>query len=464
MSSTHAGSTAASGKPILKSVPRLSLRENLAAVSAIRRDQLEFMQNAVRNHGDIFHMRLGGLPMIMVNHPDHFQRVLVDNHPNYDKDNFLYRAVRSVLREGLIGNIGGESWRHHRRLMQPSFHRSRVADFVVNITDLTAELFRRWESQLYVDDLVDVTTEIADLALRIVLRSLFGVDMDERSRKFAEEFVEVNTIVGDFFRFPFPPLSWRTPSRNRLRTLIKEMDGFVSHLIQARTSDDSERNDLFTRLLNARDAKTGTGLTPGQLANEILAMIVAGYETSSNSISWIFYQLAEHQEIQRRVQDEVDDVLGGRPPTFDDLPKLTYTGMVIDETLRLFTPAWHTMRHAIEEDVIGGYHIPKGSNIYLNLFIYHRHPDFWPEPTRFNPERFSPEEVAKRPRNLYQPYGSGPRLCIGKHFAQAELLIMAAMFAQTFHVTRPQGQPPVGFAPLITLHPKGGIHLRLRRR
>lgn len=447
-----------------KVIPKLGLRENIRGLLAMRRDQLAFLVETVATYGDIVHLRLGGLPMVMINHPEYLHHVLVDNHRNYDKDNFLYRAVRTVLREGLIGNKGGETWRTHRKLMQPSFRLSSVAGFTAGITDLTTKMLRGWESRLDQDAVVDITTEVADIALKIVLRSLFGVDAGARARKFERDFLEVNAISGRFLRFPFPPLSWKSPMRNRLRVLIREMDDFIAYLIDHRSNDGNDRPDLFTLLRDAVDEETGAGLTPTQLASEILAMIIGGYETSSNSISWIFYNIADHPDVQRRLQDEVDGVLDGRVPTFDDLSRLTYTRMVVDETLRMFTPAWQTMRHAIEDDVIDGYRIPGGTDVYLNLFTFHRHPEFWPDPTRFDPERFAPEEVAKRPRNVYQPFGSGPRHCLGKHFALTELHIMTAMLAQRFHVTKPDGQPPVGFDPLITLHPKGGIQLRLRRR
>jgi cytochrome P450 len=346
----------------------------------MRRDQLGFLIQTVRKHGDIFHMRLGGLPTVMVNHPDYLQHVLVDNHQNYNKDNFLYRATRTVLREGLVANKGGAEWRRHRRLMQPSFQHASVASFTTNISDLTGEMLTRWEKRFGDDTVVDVSTEVADLALQIVLRSLFGIVSPDRGRRFAEDFVEVNSIAGDFFRFPFPPLSWYSPKRNRLRQLIHSLDAFIADLIETRMNSEADKPDLFTLLLNAMDEETGTGLTHDQLANEILSMIIAGYETSSNSIAWIFYQLAAHQDVQRRVQDEVDSALEGRVPGFEDLPKLPYTRMVVDETLRMFTPAWQTMRHAVDDDVIGDYHIPRGTDIYLNMFTFHRHPEFWPEP------------------------------------------------------------------------------------
>lgn len=402
--------------------------------------------------------------MIMINHPDHVQHVLVDQHDNYDKDNFLYRAVRAVLREGLIGNRGGEAWHGHRRLMQPSFNRGSVAGFTTTMSRLAEELLRAWAPQVDSGTVVDVTTPLSDLALKIVLGTLFGVEPDERTRTFERNFLEVNRILGNFLRSPFPPLSWPSPSRNRLRALTGELDEFVSRLIRERLADGGSRHDLFTQLLGAVDEETGLGLTSDQLSHEVLAMIVAGYETSGNSIAWVFYQLAQHPDVQRQVQAEVDAVLDGRAPEVTDLPKLSYTRMVIDETLRLFTPAWQTMRHAIDGDVIGGYRIPRGSDIHLNFFALHRHPEFWPDPNRFDPQRFTPEAVAGRPRHAYQPFGSGPRHCIGKHFALAELHIVTVMLAQTFHVSRPEGQPPAGFAPLVTLHPKGGLHLRLHHR
>ncbi|MFY1632489.1 cytochrome P450 [Solwaraspora sp. WMMB335] len=455
-------------------VPRLSFRENLAGVRAMRRDQLAFLQRSRKTHGDIFRMRLGGLPMVVLTNPDHVHHVLVDRHTNYDKENFLYRTVRAILREGLIGNPGGATWSRNRRLMQPTFNHASVARFAPNMTGQTAELLRAWPPRAASGAVVDVVPPLADLALKIVLRSLFGVDPDARSRKFERDFLEVNRRLGDFLRFPFPPLHWRTPARDRLRFLTREMDGFVSYLFQVRQGrteqadghrSGPQQQDLFTLLVRAVDAETGTGLTPTQLANEVLAMIIAGYETTSNSIAWVFYQLARHPEVQHRVHDEVDDVLGGRMPAFDDLPRLPYSRMVVDETLRMFTPAWQTMRRAVDDDVIDGYHIPGGTELHLNMFLLHRHPDFWPAPDRFDPDRFTPEAVAARPRHAYQPFGSGPRYCIGKHFALAELHLILVMLAQTFSVTLPAAdQPPVGFAPLVTLHPKGGLHLRLYRR
>ncbi|KAK1182391.1 cytochrome P450 [Streptomyces sp. NBS 14/10] len=440
-------------------IPSLSLRENLSGILAARRDQLSFVSHAA-TRGDIVRLRLGGLPMVLINHPDHFQHVLVDAHANYDKDNFLYRAVQTVFRGGLVSNPGGERWRTRRRMMQPSFNRGSIVDLTPGMTELTGELLDRWAGRDDPDAVVDISADIRDLALKIALRSLFGVEASAEVALFERNFLELNTIIGNFFRFPFPPLN----RRPRLRALIRDMDGFVDRLVADREADPAERRDLFAALLTMTHPTSGVNLTRQELLGEILSTIVSGYETSSNSMAWVCYRLARHPEVQRRVQEEVDQVLDGRVPTLEDLSELTYTRMVMDETLRLHTPAWQTMRRAIHEDEIGGYRIPEGCGVYLNFLTYHRHPEFWPDPDRFDPERFAPENTAKRPRNVYQPFGSGPRYCIGKYFALTEMQIVIAMLAQNFTVTVPPGQPPVGFAPLVTLHPKGGIQLRLARR
>jgi cytochrome P450 len=440
-------------------IPSLGFRDNVSGILAARRDQLGFIQHAAAQ-GDIVRMRLGGLPMVLINHPDYFQHVLVDAHAHYDKDNFLYRAVQTVFRGGLVSNPGGERWRVRRRMMQPSFNRGSIVDFTPGMTELTGGLLRKWADRPDPGAVVDVSGDIGDLTLKIVLRSLFGVEAGAEVRAFERNFLELNTIVGNFFRMPFPPLG----RRPRLRALIQEMDDFVDRLIRARQADPQDRRDLFAALLNGTHGRDGGVFTQEELLGEILSTIVSGYETSSHSIAWVFYRLARHPEIQSRVQEEADRVLEGRVPTLESLAKMPYTRMVIDETLRLHTPAWQTMRRALRDDEIGGYRVPRGSSVYLNFLTYHRHPDFWPDPERFDPERFTPENVARRPRNVYQPFGSGPRFCIGKYFALTEIHLVTAMLAQVFTVSVPAGQPPVGFAPLVTLHPKGGIRLHLTPR
>ncbi|GII77556.1 cytochrome P450 [Sphaerisporangium rufum] len=430
----------------------------------MRRDQVGFLGRMIDAHGDIVAIRVLGIKMIMLNHPDYFERVLVRNHENYDKSTFLFRAVEPILRGGLIGNVGGEPWRRQRRIMQPSFHRPKVAGFAENMTDETARMLRRWDRQYGPDDVVNVSTELGQLAMRIVFRSLFGAEVGARGDAIEQMFLEANQIVGAFFRFPFPPLSWPTRPHRRLNEIIRTMDGFVSDVIRSRIDSDEDHLDLLTALMNAVDEETGTGMTPLQLHREVLNIIIGGYETTSNSVAWLIHLIGQHPDVQARLHAEVDEVLGGRVPAFDDVPRLVYTRMIVDETLRLYTPAWQTMRRAIEEDEMGGYRIPAGSDVYLNMFTLHRHPEYWPDPHVFDPERFTPEQVDARPRHAYIPFASGPRNCIGKHFALTELTLILAMVAQAYRVEIPEERRYVEIEPLITMHPKGGIHARMARR
>lgn len=453
-----------------QNIPSLSPVENIAGQFAIYRDQLEFFQKEREARGDIFRFRFAVLPVVFISHPDYVYHILVGNHENYDKDTFFFRAGQAVLRDGLTANAGGESWHQHRKLMQPAFHRQSLPLIAGNIIDLTAERLHKWEYQLDTDgrvDIHDIAKDVGDLAVRIVVRSLFGVDtgesgvdMGDRIDNFIQDFIQVNKIFGSLFRKPFPPLSWR----RSLKVQIRKLDGFVSELMRVRIQQHAEQRDLFSMLFNAVDEETGQKLTEKQLAVEILNTLVAGYETTTLALSWAFYHIANNPEVQRLIQAEVDGILNGRTPGFEDLPKLTYTRMVVDETLRLCPPGWMTARHAIADDEIDGYFIPAGANLHLNIFMMHRHPQFWPNPTAFDPDRFGQQAIAARPRHAYLPFGSGPRHCLGKHFALTELHLIIVMLAQAFQLVRPAGLPPVHFSPLATLHPSTNIQLRLERR
>lgn len=446
-----------------RAIPDGDERSRLAITLAFHRDQIGLLNSALRRNRDIVQIRLVGTTLIMLNHPDYMQHVLVDHHENYDKDTVLYRAVRPVLRDGLIGAIGGEAWHRQRRLMQPSFHRPKTAAYVANMTGQTAAMLDRWRRDYPAGTAVDVGPELSRLALRIVCRTLFGADIGADADRMERSFRQANDILSAFFRFPFPPLSVPTPSHLRLRRLIGWLDAVVDRLIEQRRAPGYAGEDLLTALAEAVDEDTGERMTSRQLHEEVVNIMIGGYETSTQSASWLLYYAALHQDVQRRMQEELDAVLGGRPPTFEDLSRLTYTRMVIDETLRLNTPAWQTMRGVVEDDVIDGYPLPAGAGVYLNFYTLHRHPEFWPDPERFDPERFTPQQVAARHRSAYQPFATGPRNCIGKHFARTELHVIAAMVLQSHRLRLAPG-PEIRPKPLITLCPDPGVRLLLEPR
>ena len=445
-------------------LPTLGPRASLSALSRFHRDQVGFVETAVREYGDIFRIRLPGHSFVMVNAPEYVQRILLDHSANYDQDNLLYRLTRPVFRTGIVTSIGGEPWRRQRRLMQPCFHRPNVAAFAVNMSDETARMLDRWRKTTVAGQPREISGDMGNLALRIVTRTLFGADVGESTEKLEADFTEINRIFGDYFRFPFPPMSFPTPAHRRLRQLVRNIDGFIADLVAKRAADGTDHGDLFSILASAVDAETGEPMTATQLQHEVLNIMVGGYETTTYSLAWLLYLVARHPEVQQRVRDEVDAVLGDRAPTADDLASLPYVKQVVDETLRVSPAAWQTMRHAVDRDVIGGYDVPAGASIYVNLLTLHRHPSYWPDPARFDPDRFSPAVSAQRPRNAYIPFGIGPRACLGKSFALTELQIVLAMVAQQFDLVIPPAQEPVRMQPLISLRPEGGVHLLLEPR
>ena len=445
-------------------MPTLSPRAALQALARFHRDQVGFVEKAVRDYGDIFRIRLPGHSFVMVNAPEYVQRILLDHSANYDKDNLLYRLTRPVFRTGIVTSIGGEPWRRQRRLMQPCFHRPNVALFAVNMSDETTRMLDRWQATSAPGQPREISGDMGHLALRIVTRTLFGADIGSSTEQLEADFTDINRIFGDYFRFPFPPMSVPTRAHRRLRQLVRNIDGFIARLVADRAAEGADHGDLFSILASAVDAETGEPMTPTQLQHEVLNIMVGGYETTTYSLAWLLYLVARHPDVQQRLHDEVDAVLGDRAPTADDLASLPYTKQVVDETLRVSPAAWQTMRHAVERDVIGGYEVPAGASVYINLLTLHRHRDYWPDPARFDPDRFAPAVSAERPRNAYIPFGIGPRACLGKLFALTELQIVLAMVMQRFDLLIPPGQQPVRMQPLISLRPEGGVHLVLAER
>lgn len=430
----------------------------VANALAFRREPIEFLRSGVRECGDIYRFSLLGLPIVLINHPDFIQQVLVEGGESYDKDVILFKIVRPILRRGLIGNADIELWRRQRRMMAPHFTPRTVSRFAECMTEETELMLSRWQ----LGATLDVTGEIGELALRIVNRALFSATVGERAQEFERAFGEANAILGKFFRFPFPPLMVPTPAHRRLRRAIARMDDFVSGFVRERIAEDAppgEHADLLALLLHTTD--DGRSMELEQLHHEVLNLCIGAYETTTCALSWALYLLARHPSAERALHAELNRVLGDRRPTFEDLPQLRYTRMIIDETLRLYSPAFQFMRRARVADEVGRYAIAANASILINSYLLHRHPDFWPDPERFDPERFTPEQVQARPKHAYLPFGSGQRVCIGKHFALTELVLVLATIARGHRLVIPDGQPEVIPEALITLHPRGGIHLRL---
>lgn len=448
-------------------LPSVPLRDGLGGTLGFKRDQLGFLAHGLAAHGPIFRFRLLGLPVVLVNHPDFVKQVLVDRADRYDKDVILFRVVGAALRNGLIATADMELWRRQRRLMAPHFTPRAVAAFVRTMTDETEHALKEWEHAGRLGEVLDVTAELGRLALRIVTRSLFSADLSAVEDRFERAFAEANAVFAAFFKFPFPPLKVPTPRHRRLWRAIADLDGIVKEVVDKRRRQGvapGERTDLLALLLDSVDEDDARGMDLEQLCHEVLNISVGAYETTTCTFSWLFDTLARRPDIEERLHAEVDEVLDGRTPGIGDLPRLTYTRMVVEETLRVYSPAYQFMRHARVDDEIGGYRVPARSSILISSYFLHRDPQFWADPERFDPEHFTPEAAVGRPRHAYLPFGAGQRVCIGKHFAMTELVLAVATLARTHRFTLPAGAPEVVPQTLITLHPGGGVRLRLERR
>ena len=310
---------------------------------------------------------------------------------------------------------------------------------------------------------LDVVAEMARLALNVVTRALFGTQVDDEA---AEIGAAVTSLNRDFMEHGFAiqgliSLLTGRPTRH-IRPAVTTLNRIVHQIIATRRRDPEGHDDLLSMLLAARDEDSGESMTDQQLRNEVLTLFTAGQETTSNALAWTWYLLSTNPAVAQKLRDELTEILGGRAPTMEDIPRLRYTRMVLDESMRLYPPAWATSRNPVEDDEIGGYRIPKGSVVLLSPYLTHRHPAFWSDPERFDPERFTPERVAARHRFAYFPFGGGPHLCIGNTFALTEAMLVLATVAQRYHLELLRGHEVVPEA-LVTLRPRGGLPMTAHR-
>jgi cytochrome P450 len=368
--------------------------------------------------------------------------------------------MKPMMGEGLLTS-DGDFWRRQRRLSQPAFHRQQIGAFAGTMTSIAEEMLERWQPVAARGQLIDVSAEMIRLTLSIVSKTLFNTDVGAEANTVGEAitvaFKEFDRRLAALFTLPdVVP----TPSRRRLHNAIQTLDRVVYRIIEERRRAGEDIGDLLSMLVFARDEETGESMSDKQLRDEVMAIFLAGHETTANALNWIWYLLSKHPAVERRLHDELAAVLGGRIPTLEDLPKLSYTTMVIEESLRLYPPAWVIERRSIAADQIGPYVIPPGSTIIPSQYITHRHPAFWDNPEGFDPERFTPERVAARPRFAYFPFGGGPRVCIDNNFAMMELQLILATVTQRYRLALVPGHP-VELDPMITLRPRYGILMDL---
>jgi cytochrome P450 len=419
-------------------------------------DPLTVFTSWAKEFGDIFYYRAAWLHVYFLSHPDLIEEVLVRNYRNFLKDRVV-RKSRWFFGEGLLTNEG-DSWLRQRRLSQPAFHRERVSSYANIMTDYAGQMLATWQA----GETRDIHQEMMRLTLRIVVRALFNVEAEQTEEiSSAMNFVMRNTTG---IRMLLPPIAryLPTPQMIGFRRAVRHLDETVYGIIGRHRARQEDSGDLLSMLMSARD-EDGSHMSDKQLRDEVLTFLLAGHETTALALTWTWHLLAQHPDVEATLHEELDRVLGGCLPEFSDLPQLPYTERVIKESMRLYPPAWSLARTVISDFELRGYRMPAGANLVMSQWIVHRNPTYFPDPERFNPDRWLAERSQKLPRFAYFPFGGGPRQCIGASFAMMEATLLLATIAQRFRL-RTQPDHPVVPIPSFTLRPKYGIRMALEAR
>ena len=427
--------------------------------TAFRRDSLAYLQKAASDYGDVVYFRFGPQDVFFLNHPDYIKDVLVTHHQSFMKGRALQRAKR-LLGEGLLTSEG-EFHRRQRRLAQPAFHRGRIASYGAVMTDYAARTASRWHD----GQTLDISQEMMRLTLAIVGKTLFDTDVEAEADEIGAALTSVMELF-DFLLLPFSELLEKLPLPHvrRFQKARARLDDTIYRIIEERRRSNEDRGDLLSMLLAARDEEGDGGqMNDEQVRDEVMTLFLAGHETTANLMTWTWYLLSQHPDVEAKLHEELDAVLEGKQPTVEDVPLLRYTEMVVAESMRLYPPAWAIGRLALREHEIGGYTIPAKALVLLSPYVAHRDERYFPDPTRFDSERWTPEAKESRPQFAYFPFGGGTRRCIGEGFAWMEGILLLASLARNWRMRLVPGHR-VETLPVITLRPKHGMRMTMEKR
>jgi len=425
----------------------------------LSQDIIKFVQKYRPLHGDIFHVDTLKHQVYIVTHPDIVKHILQENNRNYTKS-FGYKVMQLLVGHGLLTSEG-EHWKKQRRLAQPAFHKERLAAITVKMAEAAEKIAEKWSRLQTEGKTVNVSDDMNEVALDIVADALFSTGISGDLEVLRKAITVGNEFVMNRIRQLIQVPVWvPLPANLAFNESMKQLDKIIYRIIESRKQEaGNKHNDLLSMLMEAKDEETGEGMSDLQLHDEVMTIFIAGHETTAVSLAWLFYLLSKHPEVENKLREELKTVLNGKTPAFEDLPKLRYTRQVIDESLRIYPPAWIVGRMSLGEDEIDGYHIPKDSTMLMISYAIHRHPRYWKDPEKFDPERFSPERAKEIHKYAYFPFGGGPRLCIGNNFALLEMQIIVATMLQKFQLRMLTDEVPA-FEQLITLRPQHGIKMK----
>jgi enediyne biosynthesis protein E7 len=436
------------GKPVIGSLPEF------------RKSMVQALMDGWRDYGDVVRYR-GPISLISIAHPDHVQYILRDNAANYHHADFEIKKLQPTFRNGLVTSQG-EFWARQRKMMQPTFHRERVDSFVSMMADTTAETLEQWQHLQDGNRLVDMRIEMQRLTLRILTNAVFSSDWADEAEKIIEAVTIANEYTNKRLLSPVDPPEWAPlPSVKEFNRVRQMVDDLVYGLIADRRQSQP-KDDILSLLLDARDDE-GRGMSDLELHDELISLIFAGHETVSVCLTWTWYHLSKDPSCAQKVRDEVDELLGDRAPTREEVRQMQYIWQVLQEALRMYPPIWVIPRTPLQEDVIDGYRLEPGAMLFISPYVVHRHSSFYDNPESFDPERIAPENTSSWHRYQYIPFGGGPRKCIGHEFAMLEMTIIVAMVTQRFRLDLLPGHP-VYPKPMVTLRPAHGMPMIISPR
>jgi cytochrome P450 len=421
-------------------------------------DLVGFLEASMYTYGEIFHVPAGPHHFYLVADPDHARHVLVANAGNYTKGR-MFAKLKPIIGEGLFTSEG-ELWRRQRRLMQPQFHRDVVRLLATSMIETIGESIERWRPVAERGEVVDFLPEMSRMTVDVVSRALFSDDVDREAKVVGDALTAVLEHIHERF-YALVDLTDVLPwtANRRYREAVATLRSIVLRIIRQRRASREKRPDLLQLLLDARDPETGEEMDDRQLRDEVMTVFLAGHETTGSALAWCWYLLARNPVVDRILRREIALAIGDRAPTIDDLPKLTYSRQVFEETLRLYPPVHGIPRDALADDVIGGYRIPAGHTVTVSTYLLHRNPRLWPNPDGFDPDRFAAGRPARH-QFAYLPFGGGGRKCIGHTFAMLEGTLAITMIAQAFQPDVVPGLP-VRSAPRATFRPES-VPIRLK--
>ena len=423
----------------------------------VRRDMLAFYLASAREYGDVVRIRLGPRSLYLVSHPDLIEEVLLRNNANFRK-HYALRMNRLLLGNGLLSS-DGDLWLRQRRLVQPAFQRDRIVGYGAVMVDYAERMLERWRD----GEVRDIHAAMTQLTLEIIAKTLFDADVHAEAPEVGAALAEAQESFLARFQSLLPLPEWvPTPRNLRLRRAVGRLNAIVYRFIAQRRKSGEQRGDLLSLLLAARD-EDGSHMDDQQLRDEAMTLFLAGHDTTALALSWTWYLLAQTPEVDAKLADELRQVLGDRPPSLADLPRLHYTEQVIREAMRLYPPAYAIGREARAACELGGYHVPAGQTILMCQWVTHRDPRYFANPEKFDPDRWEGDLASRLPKYAYFPFGGGPRVCVGSTFAMIEAVLVLAAIARRFRVERADNEP-VRPRPSITLRPERGIRMRIHRR